>query len=62
MVKTSQLIRRLQKHALGLEEMKNTELRAAQTLLAFAKARPVESKGGSPKMPTHEEMLDRLDE
>ena len=60
-IKTGPLIRRLHKHALGTEKMAVTELRAAQTLLALATAKPVEGKGGATKRPTHEELLDRLD-
>jgi hypothetical protein len=61
LIKTGQIIRRMQKHALGLENMTQTELRAAQALLDLATARPVERKGAAAQMQTHEEMLDRLD-
>ena len=62
LIKSDQLIRRMQRHALGLENMAQTELRAAKALLAFAAAQPVKraERTGAPAE-THEEMLDRLD-
>ena len=62
LIKTGQLIRRMQKYALGVENMTQTELRAAKALLALATAQPAKraEPAGAPAE-TYEEMLDRLD-
>jgi hypothetical protein len=56
-IKTMQLIKRLQRHALGREDQLSAlQLRAIQVLLAKA----IEHSGGLAL--THEEALDRLDD
>jgi hypothetical protein len=64
LIKTAALIGRVQKHALGVEKMTASELRAAQALLTLAHVNVFERKAfeASAAGPTHEELLDRFDD
>jgi hypothetical protein len=65
LIKTAELIGRVQKHALGAEKMTASELRAAQALLTLAHVNVVERKAFEASIvagPTHEELLAMLDD
>jgi hypothetical protein len=64
LIKTAALIGRVQKHALGVEKMSASELRAAQQLLTLAHVNVIERNDYAASIagPTHEELLDSLDD